>query len=148
MGQRGEIFSTRIFTDEGRKTFFFNVKENRYHDTYMDIVESRKVEGRFKRSSVVVFRDDLSKFLDVLTGAVDSIRRGNDAFDEQFTVGGGRREYRFRPTRSGRPALQLTETRSDGTGMRRGSIIISAVSLDLFLEGLDKAARFLRSQER
>ena len=148
MGQRGEIFSTRIFTDEGRKTFFFNVKENRYHDTYMDIVESRKVEGRFKRSSVVVFREDLSKFLDVLTGAVDSIRRGDDAFDEQLTVGGGRREYRFRPTRSGRVALQLTETRSDATGTRRGSIIVAAVSLDLFLEGLDKAARFLRSPER
>lgn len=147
MGQRSEIFSTRIFTDDGRKTFFFNVKENRYRDTYMDIVESRKAEGRFKRSSVVVFQEDLSKFLDVLNDSIESIHLRDDDFDHQLTVGGGRREYRFRPLRSGRTALQITETRSDAGGTRRGSIIIAAVSLDIFLDALDKAARVLRSPE-
>jgi len=35
MGKRGEVFTTRLFIDEGRKTFFFNVKENRLMDRYI-----------------------------------------------------------------------------------------------------------------
>ena len=63
MGQRGELFSNRLFIDEGQKTFFFNVKENRFRDRYINIVESRKSERGFKRSSLVVFDDDVEKFL-------------------------------------------------------------------------------------
>ena len=145
MGLRGEIFSTRIFTDEGRKTYFFNVKENRYRDTYINIVESRKTDSGFKRSSVVVFREDLPKFLEMLNTTTEAIRRREDPPDNILAVGGGRREYRFRLPPRGRPALEVAEKRQDATGSRRESFFVSLESLDIFLEGLEKAVSAIRS---
>jgi hypothetical protein len=46
------------------RTYFFNVKENRLGDIYLNIVESKnKDEGGFERQSVVLFADDLTQFL-------------------------------------------------------------------------------------
>ncbi len=62
MGLRGEIFSTRVQLQN--RTYFFNVKENRMGDVYLNIVESKnKEEGGFERQSVVVFAEDLQQFL-------------------------------------------------------------------------------------
>ena len=62
MGLRGELFSTRVLLKN--RTYFFNVKENRLGDLYMNIVESKNREdGNFDRQSVIVFDDDLREFL-------------------------------------------------------------------------------------
>ncbi|MDR0558095.1 MAG: DUF3276 family protein [Treponema sp.] len=62
MGLRGEIFSTRVQLQN--RTYFFNVKENRLGDIYLNIVESKnRDEGGFERQSVVLFADDLTQFL-------------------------------------------------------------------------------------
>jgi hypothetical protein len=62
MGIRGEIYSTRVQLQN--RTYFFNVKENRLGDIYLNIVESKnKDEGGFERQSVVLFADDLAQFL-------------------------------------------------------------------------------------
>ncbi|MDR2941645.1 MAG: DUF3276 family protein [Treponema sp.] len=62
MGVRGEIFSTRIILPN--RTYFFNVKENRMGDLYLNIVESKNREtGGFDRQSVILFADDLQHFL-------------------------------------------------------------------------------------
>ncbi|MDR1238557.1 MAG: DUF3276 family protein [Treponema sp.] len=62
MGIRGEIFSTRVALQN--RTYFFNVKENRMGDLYLNIVESKNREtGGFERQSVVLFADDLPEFL-------------------------------------------------------------------------------------
>jgi len=62
MGVRGEIFSTRIILPN--RTYFFNVKENRMGDVYLNIVESKNREtGGFDRQSVILFADDLQEFL-------------------------------------------------------------------------------------
>jgi hypothetical protein len=62
MGVRGEIFSTRIILPN--RTYFFNVKENRMGDLYLNIVESKNREtGGFDRQSVILFADDLQEFL-------------------------------------------------------------------------------------
>jgi hypothetical protein len=62
MGVRGEIFSTRIILPN--RTYFFNVKENRMGDLYLNIVESKNREtGGFDRQSVILFADDLQQFL-------------------------------------------------------------------------------------
>ena len=139
MGQRGEIFSTRLFVDEGRKTFFFNVKENRYGDTYLNIVESRKTDTGFKRSSVVVFSDDLEKFLKALDGCLSEVRERRPETRRTLSVGGGRREYLIGMAQKGRPALQITEKREDASGARRESVMIPKASLEVFREGVAKA---------
>ncbi len=139
MGRRGEVYSTRIFVDDGQKTFFFNVKENRYHDLYLNIVESRKTDRGFKRTSLVVFDDDIDKFMIVLERTMNAIRSRKGSPEETFTVGGGRREYLLRLPPRGKPALQLTEKREDATGYRRESLIVPLNSFDIFLDGLGKA---------
>ncbi|MDR2965192.1 MAG: DUF3276 family protein [Treponema sp.] len=62
MGVRGEVFSTKVALPN--RTYFFNVKENRMGDLYLNIVESKNREtGGFDRQSVILFADDLQEFL-------------------------------------------------------------------------------------
>jgi len=62
MGIRGEIFSNKLMLPN--RTYFFNVKENRMGDLYLNIVESKnKDSGGFDRQSVILFSDDLQEFL-------------------------------------------------------------------------------------
>ncbi len=62
MGVRGEIYSTKVALDN--RTYFFNVKENRLGDLYLNIVESKNKEsGGFDRQSIVLFSEDLQNFL-------------------------------------------------------------------------------------
>jgi len=69
MGTRGEVFSSKAGT--ARRTYFFNVKENRTGDLFLTIVESKKSgEEQFERRSVMVFKEDLPAFLEAFTSAV------------------------------------------------------------------------------
>lgn len=62
MGIRGELFSTRVQLQN--RTYFFNVKENRMGDLYLNIVESKNRDtGGFERQSVILFAEDLTEFL-------------------------------------------------------------------------------------
>ncbi|MDR2758426.1 MAG: DUF3276 family protein [Spirochaetaceae bacterium] len=62
MGIRGELFSTKVSLQN--RTYFFNVKENRLGDLYLNIVESKNRDsGGFERQSVILFAEDLSEFL-------------------------------------------------------------------------------------
>jgi hypothetical protein len=62
MGIRGELFSTTVSLQN--RTYFFNVKENRMGDLYLNIVESKNRDsGGFDRQSVVLFAEDLTDFL-------------------------------------------------------------------------------------
>ncbi len=73
MGLRGEIFSSRA--SSGRRTYFFNVKENRHGDIFLNIVESKKNgESMFERHSLVVFKEDLPSFLEGFYKAVEFIQ--------------------------------------------------------------------------
>ncbi|MDR0569411.1 MAG: DUF3276 family protein [Spirochaetaceae bacterium] len=64
MGIRGELYSTKVQLQN--RTYFFNVKENRMGDLYLNIVESKnRAEGAggFERQSVILFAEDLREFL-------------------------------------------------------------------------------------
>jgi hypothetical protein len=71
MGIRGELFSTKVLLE--KRTYFFNVKENRMGDIYLNIVESKNNEngGGFKRQSIILFAVNLSTFL---TGFESSLK--------------------------------------------------------------------------
>jgi hypothetical protein len=76
MGTRGEIFSTKADTD--KRTYFFNVKENRFGDHFLNIVESRRLgeeTDRFERRQIIVFKEDLAVFLEGMEKAVAFMRR-------------------------------------------------------------------------
>jgi hypothetical protein len=62
MGIRGELFSTKVVLQN--RTYFFNVKENRMGDLYLNIVESKNRDtGGFERQSVILFAGDMTEFL-------------------------------------------------------------------------------------
>ena len=73
MGVRGEVFSSRAVS--GKRTYFFNVKENRHGDLFLNIVESKKhSENGFERHSLIVFQEDLEAFLQGFNQAVKYVQ--------------------------------------------------------------------------
>ncbi len=61
MGARGELFTTQVLLDN--RSYFFNVKENRAGDIFLQVVESKSRNGEdFDRHAIVVFADDMRKF--------------------------------------------------------------------------------------
>lgn len=74
MGVRGEVFSTRCSSAGDRRTYFFNVKENRNGDLFLNIVESKKQpESEFARHQVVIFQEDVDAFMRELSKATGFI---------------------------------------------------------------------------
>ena len=102
MGVRGEIFSKRVMLPN--RTYFFNVKENRMGDLYLNIVESKNREsGGFERQSVILFSDDLQEFL---KGFDESLRVMEKAVREKKQSGGERKpkkEFQGRDEKDGKP---------------------------------------------
>jgi hypothetical protein len=83
MGIRGELFSTKVSLQN--RTYFFNVKENRMGDLYLNIVESKNREtGGFERQSVILFAEDLPEFL---RGFDESLRVMERAVKEKKRTG-------------------------------------------------------------
>jgi len=100
MGVRGELFSTKVILQN--RTYFFNVKENRLGDLYLNIVESKnREEGGFERQSVILFAEDLSNFLQ---GFDDALRVLEKAAREKRRETPGReqrsREHTYKEPRN------------------------------------------------
>ena len=77
MGTRGEIFSTRSNSKSEKRTYFFNVKENRHGDIFLNIVESKKhTESDFERHQIVIFQEDMTEFLQALGRAMEEMKPG------------------------------------------------------------------------
>ncbi len=61
MGIRGELFTTQVTLDN--RAYFFNVKQNRAGDVFLQIVESKNNNGEdFDRRAIVIFAEDMQKF--------------------------------------------------------------------------------------
>ena len=60
MAIRGELFTTQVTLD--KRNYFFNVKENRNGDVFLQIVESKIKDGEDDRRAIVVFSEDMKKF--------------------------------------------------------------------------------------
>ena len=77
MGIRGELFTTEVVLDN--RSYFFNVKENRAGDVFLQIVESKKGEGAdFDRHQIAIFAEDMQKFakgLDQSLNFIDKARK-------------------------------------------------------------------------
>ncbi|HAK44637.1 MAG TPA: DNA-binding protein [Spirochaeta sp.] len=75
MGLRGEVFSCKATTDNGKRTYFFNVKENRQGDLFLNVVESKPHAGTgYERHSIVVFEEDMEIFTKELQKSLDYIK--------------------------------------------------------------------------
>ncbi|QFI14209.1 DUF3276 family protein [Borrelia sp. CA_690] len=75
MGERGEVYSEKLFT-ESERTYFFNVKENRKGDYFLNIVESkRSPSGDFERHSIFVYEENIGEFETNLLKAIAVIKQ-------------------------------------------------------------------------
>ena len=61
MAIRGELFTNQVNLDN--RSYYFNVQENRNGDIFLQIVESKIKDGEDDRRAIVVFADDMQKFL-------------------------------------------------------------------------------------
>ncbi len=74
MGIRGEVFTSKATS--GKRTYFFNVKENRHGDLFLNVVESKKHgDTGFERHSIIVFNEDLDLFLEEFNKAVAFLKK-------------------------------------------------------------------------
>lgn len=78
MGIRGELFTTQIMLDN--RSYFFNVKENRTGDVFLQVVESKNNTGsEFDRHQIAVFAEDMQKFLQGLDQSLKFIDKERKA---------------------------------------------------------------------
>lgn len=78
MSQQEELFSRMIRA--GRRTYFFDVKENRQGGMYL-VISERKAseEGPAEHFRVMVFPEDLKNFMRALGEAVEYVQQGKSA---------------------------------------------------------------------
>ena len=78
MGARGELFTTQIYLDN--RSYFFNVKENRTGDVFLQIVESKSRDGvEADRHQIAIFAEDMQKFLQGMEKSLDYIEKDRKA---------------------------------------------------------------------
>ena len=74
MGARGELFTTQIYLDN--RSYFFNVKENRTGDVFLQIVESKSRDGvEADRHQIAIFAEDMQKFLQGMDKSLNFIEK-------------------------------------------------------------------------
>ena len=111
MGVRGEVFSTKVQLQN--RTYFFNVKENRLGDLYLNIVESKnRDEGGFERQSVILFADDLQQFLQGFDDALRVLEKAEREKRRSTPNRGPRPNNDLPPGRCARPNKDLPPGRS------------------------------------
>ena len=109
MGARGELFSTQIFLDN--RSYFFNVKENRTGDVFLQVVESKNRDGaETDRHQIAIFAEDMQKFLQGMEKSLEFIekdrkarqkaarekRAAKDAAYSKGNAAGGKKIYRVK----------------------------------------------------
>ena len=74
MGARGELFTTQIYLDN--RSYFFNVKENRTGDVFLQIVESKNRDGvEADRHQIAILAEDMQKFLQGFEKSLDFVEK-------------------------------------------------------------------------
>ena len=78
MGARGELFTTQIYLDN--RSYFFNVKENRTGDVFLQIVESKSRDGvEADRHQIAIFAEDMQKFLQGMEKSLEFVEKDRKA---------------------------------------------------------------------
>ena len=121
MGARGELFTTQIYLEN--RSYFFNVKENRTGDVFLQIVESKNRDGvEADRHQIAIFAEDMQKFLQGLEKSLDYVekdrkQRQKAAKEEKYGAG-AKKVYRVKSEKGAK-----AEKRADDGIKRTGKVI-------------------------
>ena len=150
MGKRGELFTEKLFSQNDSKTYFFNVKENRFGDYFLNIVESSKNDnGRFDRFSLIVFEEDIDLFVSEFDKAIDVANVKEDEYTQELRTGSGKRVYSFHVKKSSRGDFNLIigESRSNYSGsFQNESIKVFSEDLEEFVKSFRKSISFIEKK--
>ena len=125
MGARGELFTTQVYLDN--RSYFFNEKENRTGDVFLQIVESKNRDGvEADRHQIAIFADDMQQFLQGMEKSLDFVekdrkeraknrREKREAKDAKY--GAGKKMYRVKSSKG-----EKSEKIDDGI-KRTGKVI-------------------------
>lgn len=127
MGARGELFTTQIYLEN--RSYFFNVKENRTGDVFLQIVESKNRDGvEADRHQIAIFAEDMQKFLQGLEKSLDYVEKDRKqrqkaakekkAAKEEKYGAGAKKVYRVKSDKGDK-----TEKRADDGIKRTGKVI-------------------------
>lgn len=105
MGIRGELFTTQINLDN--RSYFFNVKENRAGDVFLQIVESKIKEGEDDRRAIVVFADDMQKFFTGLDQSLSFIDKEKKERAKARAEKKAAKEAKFGPKKESEPEKKI-----------------------------------------
>ncbi len=80
MGQRGEVYSERITSSNGKRTYFFNVKQNKNGNFFLEIVESKHSANStgFDRHQIIIFKEDIDSFADIFQHVHEYVQNETD----------------------------------------------------------------------
>ncbi len=150
MGRRGEIFTRKIFVKEGEKTYFFNIKENRYGDKFLNIVESSKKDTEvFIRNSIMIYKEDLDPFMEGFTLSQQHLqKRDKTKLSLSRGLESGRRTFHFsvKWNKFGWGSIFISEERAEHTAeLRNEMILIDERDLEDFLKGYVPAMAKLKN---
>jgi hypothetical protein len=74
--RKEELFSKKV--KAGRRTYYFDVKENVNSDKYLIISETKTVDfGKQDRFRIMVFPEDIDNFQDAFSEVVTFIKNNN-----------------------------------------------------------------------
>ncbi|MCH5295454.1 MAG: DUF3276 family protein [Treponema sp.] len=73
MAIRGELYTRQVNLEN--RSYFFNVKENRNGDIFLQVVESKIKDGVDDRRAIVIFAEDMQRFLSGMEGSLDFIEK-------------------------------------------------------------------------
>ena len=127
MGARGELFTTQIYLDN--RSYFFNVKENRTGDVFLQIVESKNRDGvEADRHQIAIFAEDMQKFLQGFEKSLDFVEKDRKqrqkaakekkAAKEEKYGSGAKKVYRVKSEKGAK-----SEKRADDGIKRTGKVI-------------------------
>ena len=78
MGIRGELYTNQVQVNN--RSYFFNVKENRNGDVFLQIVESKSRDGvEADRHQIAIFAEDMQKFLQGMDKSLEFIEKDRKA---------------------------------------------------------------------
>ncbi|MCR4949221.1 MAG: PUR family DNA/RNA-binding protein [Treponema sp.] len=126
MGARGELFTTQIYLEN--RSYFFNVKENRTGDVFLQIVESKNRDGvEADRHQIAIFAEDMQKFLQGLEKSLDYVEKDRKQrqkaakekkAEKEAKYGSDKKVYRVKSDRE-----EKSEKRPDDGIKRTGKVI-------------------------
>lgn len=152
MGQRGELYTRKVYAEDGEKTYFFNVKENRYGDLFLNLAESNKREnGQFSRHSIMIYREDFKKFKEVFYKALQYLQKDEKSPNPlEFHPASGKRSYQFNIHVNRKATFMLiTENRRDkDMQFQNETIRLDKAQSEPFLQAFKGVMRFLDNSER